>query len=99
LGQGTFAPREEPEGASHQIAGVLALLHSPELNPAERIFEEVRRLVEGQVYDSIADKQAEVESYLRQLGADPERVKRLCGWEWVREALDRLPPSREAAAR
>ena len=73
--------------------------NSPELNPAERIFEEVRRRVEGRVYDSIADKQAEVESYLRQLGTDRERVKRLCGWEWVRESLDRLPPPREPTAR
>jgi transposase len=73
--------------------------YSPELNPAERIFEEVRRRVEGRVYDSIEDKQAEVESYLRQLSVDRERIKRLCGWEWVREALDRLPPPCEAAAR
>ncbi len=73
--------------------------YSPELDPAERIFEEVRRRVEGRVYDSIEDKQAEVESYLRQLSVDRERVKRLCGWEWVRKALDRLPPPREAAAR
>ena len=73
--------------------------YSPELNPAERIFEEVRRRVEGRVYDSIEDKQAEVESYLRQLSVDRERVKQLCGWEWVRKALDRLPSPREAAAR
>ncbi len=73
--------------------------YSPELNPAERIFEEVRRRVEGRVYDSIENKQAEVESHLRQLSVDRERVKQLCGWEWVRKALDRLPPPREAAAR
>jgi transposase len=31
--------------------------YSPELNPAERSFEKVRRRVEGQVYDSqIGDK-------------------------------------------
>lgn len=71
--------------------------YSPELNPAERVFEEeeeeVRRRVEGLMYDSIEDKQAEeVESYLRELDADRERVKRLCGWEWMRQALKRLPP-------
>ncbi len=73
--------------------------YSPELNPAERIFEEVRRRVEGRVYDSIEAKQAEVESYLRQLDADRERVKRLCGWEWMCEALERLPPPDEAEIR
>ncbi len=73
--------------------------YSPELNPAERVFEEVRRRVEGLVYDSIEDKQAEVESYLQELDADRERVKRLCGWEWIRQALQRLPPPGEAVAR
>ncbi len=55
--------------------------YSPELNLAERVFEEVRRRVEGLVYDSIEDKQAKVESCLRGLGADRERVKRLCEWK------------------
>ena len=55
--------------------------YSPELNPAERVFEKVRRLVEGRAYDSI----------LGELDADRERMKRLCGWEWMREALERLP--------
>jgi transposase len=27
--------------------------YSPELNPAERIFEEVRRRVEGKIYESL----------------------------------------------
>jgi hypothetical protein len=73
--------------------------YSPELNPAERIFEEVRRRVEGRAYESIGAKQAEAESYLRELGADRERVKRLCGWEWMREALEQLPSRRSMAAR
>ena len=30
--------------------------YSPELNPAERVFEEVRRWVEGRVYESIEEK-------------------------------------------
>jgi hypothetical protein len=65
--------------------------YSPELNPAERVLEEIRRRVEGRVYDTLAAKQAEVEAYLRELAADPARVKRLCGWGWIAEAFDRLP--------
>ena len=30
--------------------------YSPELNPAERVFEEVRRWIEGKVYPSLEDK-------------------------------------------
>ena len=65
--------------------------YSPELNPAERIFEEVRRRVEGKVYESLCDKREEAEIYLKELAADPERVKSLCGWGWLRESLESLP--------
>lgn len=65
--------------------------YAPELNPAERVFEEVRRHVEGLVFEGLSAKQAAAEAYLRPLADDPERVRRLCGWAWVREALDQLP--------
>jgi hypothetical protein len=66
--------------------------YSPEVNPAERVFEEVRRRTEGRVYDTVADKQAVAQSYLASLAADPDRVRQLCGWGWLTDALDRLPP-------
>ena len=65
--------------------------YSPELNPAERVFEEVRRRVEGKVYEELGAKRGEAESYLRELRAAPERVRSMCGWGWLREALGSLP--------
>jgi hypothetical protein len=65
--------------------------YSPELNPAERVFEEVRRRVEGRVYATVLDKQQRVERCLHQLTADPARVRQLCGWDWLTAALDALP--------
>ena len=65
--------------------------YSPELNPAERVFEEVRRQTEGRTYATVADKQAVVEAYLTNLASDPARVRRLCGWAWLTAALDTLP--------
>ena len=41
--------------------------YSPELNPAERVFEEVRRWVEGRIYGSIEEKVEAVNAYLREL--------------------------------
>jgi hypothetical protein len=67
--------------------------YSPELNPAERVFQELRRRIEGRVYDTVADKQAVADQYLTALAADPVCVRRLCGWAWLRTALDLLPPS------
>lgn len=66
--------------------------YSPELNPAERVFEEIRRRVEGRIYTDLKAKRDEAEEYLKALETDPERVKQLCGWDWLQEALAQLPP-------
>jgi hypothetical protein len=65
--------------------------YSPELNPAERLFEEVRRHVEGHVYATLADKVAAVNAFLDELDAEPARVQRLCGWDWINAAIATLP--------
>ncbi|MBV9279998.1 MAG: transposase [Chloroflexi bacterium] len=63
---------------------------SPELNPAERVFEHLRARIEGEVYPSLGAKVAKVEAHLEELDADPERVKRLTGWHWIADNLRRL---------
>jgi hypothetical protein len=91
---------------SHADAGVRAVglplvalpPYSPELNPAERLFEEVRRRVEGAVYATLDDKVVAVQSFLEELDADPARVRRLCGWDWLTDALDSLTAPAEKAA-
>jgi hypothetical protein len=65
--------------------------YSPELNPVERVFQELRRKIEGRIYDSLAAKQEAVEQVLQELAADPERVKRLVGWAWICDAFESLP--------
>ena len=72
--------------------------YSPELNPAERLFEEVRRRVEGRVYVTLDDKAADVQAFLEELDADPSRVRRLCGWNWINDAVAALPDPLENAA-
>jgi transposase len=61
--------------------------YSPELNPAERVFQEIRRAIEGIVYPSLLDKRHAVDDFLTKLAADPERIKRLCFWEWIQSSL------------
>ena len=64
---------------------------APKVNPAERVFQELRRVVEGLVYPTLADKVAVVERELLALTADPIRLRRLTGWAWI---ADTLAPSR-----
>jgi DDE superfamily endonuclease len=65
--------------------------YSPELNPAERLFEEIRRRVEGRVYATLDAKVAEVQAFLEALDAEPPRVRRLCGWDWINTDIASLP--------
>jgi hypothetical protein len=71
--------------------------YSPELNPAERVFEELRRAIEGRIYPTIAAKMAAVDAELHRWDADPARVQRLAGWDWITAALPAPPPQATAA--
>lgn len=63
---------------------------APELNPAERVIEEMRGRIEGRVYENLEAKRAAAEVELKKLAADPERIRRLAGWTWIREADEQL---------
>lgn len=65
--------------------------YSPELNPAERVFEELRRAIEGRLYLSLDEKVQAVEAELERFDADPDRVRRLIGWDWITQTLESLP--------
>ena len=65
--------------------------YSPELNPAERVFEELRRAVEGRVWGTVEAKVAAVDALLQDLAHSPERVRGLASWAWIRDALSQLP--------
>ena len=73
--------------------------YSPELNPAERVFEEVRRWVEGRVYGSVEEKMAAVDECLSRLESDPERVKSLVGWKWIIQNVQGLSEDYAASSR
>jgi hypothetical protein len=91
-------------GASHRTATVREVAmplvelppYSPELNPAERVFEELRRVVEGRIYRTLDDKVAAVVAHLEWLEADPERVRSLTHWPWIAAAFQQ-PPAPNAA--
>ena len=67
--------------------------YSPELNPAERLFEAIRAEVEGEVYADLDAKCARVQAILARCDAHPEQVQALGGWRWICDALEQLPTS------
>jgi len=91
---------------SHHAEGVRALglplielpPYSPELNPAERLIEAIRAELEGEVYAALDDTVAAAHRLLCDLDADPERVRRLCGWAWIQQAAAAVPQPQAIAA-
>ena len=61
---------------------------------AERVFQEVRRWVEGRVYGSIEEKVEAMNAYLRRLESDPRRVRSL----WIDDAVQNLPSGYAASS-
>ena len=82
-----------PEGKAVEEVGLRRVYqpsYLPELHPAERMLEEVRRWVEGRRYERIEATKAAVEEVLRRLEAE-RKVSSLVGWHYIRQALNALP--------
>ena len=65
--------------------------YAPELNPVARCFRELRRAVEGRVYPDRQAKKEALEPVPQAWQTDPDRVRPLCGWAWIRDTLEALP--------
>ncbi len=83
--------RLRPFARAHGLALIEQPPAAPELNPAERLSEEIRRDVDARPYPTLDDKVAAVDAFLTQLAVDPDRVRRLAGWDWIAQAFDSLP--------
>ncbi len=85
-----------PGHTDHRVARIGVPLialppSSPELNPAERLFEAIRARIEGEVSATLDDKCARVDAILAAWDADPDQVRSLVGWHGIRDALEQLP--------
>jgi len=63
---------------------------SPELNPAERWFEELRAALADRVFDTLADREAALTEALRLYWEEPQRLVRLLAYPWWREAVQNI---------
>ncbi len=57
--------------------------YSPELNPVERFFQELRRELKNKVYESYAEVEQAVEEIFKKYLAKPEAVKKLTNFYWL----------------
>jgi len=57
--------------------------YSPELNPAERFFEELRKATANTLFKTIEEQEAAIEKKLNVLTDDTEGMKQLLGYAWI----------------
>lgn len=69
-----------------EIPGLIVLFlppYSPELNPTERFFEELRKSTANQIFKTIEDQEKAIETKLNTLSDDTDAMKQLLGYEWI----------------
>jgi len=79
------APCHRPK-IHREIPGLIVLFlppYSPELNPAERFFGEVRKSTANQIFKTIAEQEILIEEKVRELAEDVEGMKGLLGYDWI----------------
>ena len=81
------APCHRPE-ILHAIPGLSLIYlppYSPELNPCERFFEELRRSTANEIYSSIENVEKILTKAINLW--TPEKLKKLSGYSWILEQL------------
>ncbi len=57
--------------------------YSPELNPVERFFQELRRELKNKVYESYEEVEKAVEEIFKRYLRKPDAVKKLTNFHWL----------------
>lgn len=57
--------------------------YSPQLNPVERLFEELRRATANRIFKSLKEQEQIIKTKLLDYLNNKEAVKRLCSYDWI----------------
>jgi transposase len=71
--------------------------YSPELNPAERWFEVLRRIFANTVFDTLEDLEAALTEALRPCWQNPAKLQHLIGYPWWCLAMTGLDTTTSSA--
>jgi transposase len=86
------APCHRPE--IHQKIPGLTLLflppYSPQLNPTERFFEELRKATANRIFKTITEQEQAIDLKLNALADNLLGMKQLLGYPWILEQVERV---------
>ena len=74
----------------HEIEGLTPILlpsYSPELNPVERFYGEVRKSTANRLFKDIEIQKDIIEDEVVTWMADKQKTQKLCGYEWIIEQI------------
>lgn len=64
--------------------------YSPELNPQEHVWDELReKFFHNRAFDSIDDLEMHLEGALKSLESNPNRMHGITGWDWIINAVSK----------
>jgi len=83
------ASRHGNNNCIENIVPLFQLPHSPELNPAEHVWKEVRENggFKNQTFDTLRDVEQKLCEAVLRLRDDKEKIKSLTGFGWVLSAI------------
>ena len=57
--------------------------YSPELNPTERFFQEMRKVNANRIFENIEEQEKLIDEVLTDWINNKEKIKKLCGFHWI----------------
>jgi transposase len=63
--------------------------YSPELNPAERFFGEIRKATANLIFETIEAQEVVIAEAVKKLSLDEGKMRQLLGYEWIKEQMRR----------
>ena len=60
--------------------------YSPELNPTERFYGEIRKVTANRIFKNIEEQEKLIDEALTNYMKNKESIKQLCGYEWIIDA-------------
>ena len=57
--------------------------YSPELNPVERFFQEMRKVTANRIFENIHAQEVLIEQDLKKWINNDNSIKNLCGYDWI----------------
>lgn len=86
------APCHRPR-IHREIQGLIVIFlppYSPELNPVERFFEELRKATANRIFKTIAEQEKAIENKLNKITDNVGAMKQLLGYGWILDQCSRV---------